>query len=72
VATIKVSKKRAEPDPPPYLWGFGVFLVGVFIVALVTLSIDQKPTAQQKQVAEIIVRLLKDPSTTGSGQFAGQ
>jgi hypothetical protein len=70
VATIKVSKKRAEPDPPPYLWGFGVFLVGVFIVAL--LSIDQKPTAQQKQVAEIIVRLLKDPSTTGSGQFAGQ
>jgi hypothetical protein len=62
-----VFKRRTRRNLSSYLWDAGIFLVGLFIVGFMTLSMESKPSVQQTQVADTIIKLLKEPSTTGSG-----
>jgi hypothetical protein len=64
---IIMFKKRKTRDYGSILWPVGILSVGLLIVAFMTLSMSGKPTTQQTQVADTIVKLLKEPSTTGSG-----
>jgi len=64
---IIVFKRRTRRNLSSHLWAAGIFLVGLFIVGFMTLSMDGKPSVQQTEVAATIIKLMKEPSTTGSG-----
>jgi hypothetical protein len=64
---IIVFKRRPRRDLGAYLWAAGILLVGLVIVGFVTLSMDSKPSLQQTEVASTIIKLVREPSTTGSG-----
>jgi hypothetical protein len=40
----------------------------MFIVGIMAMSMNDKPNIQQTQLAKTIFRLVKEPSTTGTGQ----
>jgi hypothetical protein len=60
-------KKRTKRDYGSYVWAGCIWLAGLFIVGVMALSMEGKPTQQQTQVADTVVKLLKEPSTTGTG-----
>lgn len=67
---IVVFKARRRRNLDSYLWAAGILLVGLVIVGFMALSTGDDPSVKQTEVVGTIVKLLNEPSTTGSGGFA--
>lgn len=61
-------RKRKKRDCSVYLWAGCIWLAGVFIVGVMALSIEDKPVIQQTHVADTILKVIKEPSTTGTAR----